>query len=103
MRRLAWLAILVAGCDLTTGGSNKPDDKTVVDKESHWTCLADEVADDKSGLDQTDKLIDAVKRLRDRGCITDAEVDAFYAKFPGIKTTQRPIDHTADANLLRSL
>ena len=101
--RIVFLAIfMLVGCGpfvVPIGPDRKP--KPVVPVvETVWTVMAEYIADGE--IDNTDKLILVMDRLRDRGAITDEGRSAFYEAFPGIRDKRRNTNDD-DMAILRKL
>lgn len=103
MNRLAFLLMLVAGCGPLVVAPHDPS-KPVAPKptkcETVWCELAKMI--DAGRIEDTDKLILVVDRLRDLEAIDDMGRTRFDDAFPGIKATRRSVT-SADAETLRRM
>jgi hypothetical protein len=90
----------VIGCGPITRDPSQPGPEPVVVKETHWTCIADDI--EAGEITDSSKLELIVQRLRNRSRIDDAAVEKFYAAMPGIKDQERTLTKD-DAQTLRGL
>ena len=104
-RFLVFIAICIAGCQLTTDTDNSKNSSTIVEDEQPtaadiWSAMARAI--DAKTLTTTTQLARAIALLARNGELSASDVASFDARFPDFTSTSRDLN-ADDANALRGL